>query len=367
MINDKQKTISELLRNADKVIKAGKLEDAMRYINTVFELDGKNVYAKAYKGRIISLMEAQGISKEEAERIAAEAKLIEPPPQPEPQPEPKKEAPVRPKVEQPVKKPEPASPPTPPVHKVEPKSFATAAKEPTRIRRSAAAVEAYKSLLMEIWKDGAITPDEQARVDSMRDTFAITHDEHVHIENAVRTATYLNAIREEWRKGITNFEPLRTKFKITDQEQIAVEPKVFQLIQSLQANGSVLVLDDDESFLSVITTVLNDGGYYCFTSTSGEEGFHLLETMTPDIVLCDITFSKAHMSGFAFYEKFRSIDKFLTTPFIFLSALDQDVLIRTGKKLGADDYLTKPIDTEMLLATVEGKLRRSRELRRGTE
>ena len=124
------------------------------------------------------------------------------------------------------------------------------------------------------------------------------------------------------------------------------------------------MLDDDEKFLDAIKIILTDGGYYCFTVISGEEALQLLDTTTPDLILCDINFTKPNMSGFAFYERFRSMDRFLPTPFIFLSGLDQDVLIRTGKKLGADDYLTKPIDTEMLLATIEGKLRRSRELRR---
>jgi CheY-like chemotaxis protein len=372
-MTDKQKTISDLLRNADKVIKIGKYEEAMRFINAVFDLDLKNVYAKAYKERIISLMEGQGVPREEIERIAAQAKLSIPFPVPE------KTAPKEPEVVKPVEikvetkteeKPAESAPAAqpktvPPPAKPEP--VATIQKSGIQFRRSPAALEAYRTLMMDIWKDGAITDDEQTRVNSMRETFAITQEEHQNIEREVRAASYLAAIRAEWRKGVTNFEPLRKKYKILDQEQIAIEPKLFQLLQSLQANGSVLVLDDDEVFLDILKGVLTDGGYYCFSSTSGEEGLQLLETMTPDIVLCDINFAKPNMSGFAFYEKFRSIDKFLMTPFIFLSGLDQDVLIRTGKKLGADDYLTKPIDTELLLATIEGKLRRSRELRRTTD
>lgn len=219
-------------------------------------------------------------------------------------------------------------------------------------------------MLMEIWKDGSVTPDEQTRIDSMRETFAITPEEHVVIERDVRIVSYLHSIREEWRKGITDFSAQRKRFLITDQEQLSIEPRVIQLLQSLQSNGSVLVLDDEEPFLTIIKSVLDEGGYYCFTAKTGEDGLHLLESMTPDIVICDINFSKPNMSGFAFYERFRSIDKFLTTPFIFLSGLDQDVLVRTGKKLGADDYLFKPIDVEMLMATIEGKLKRSRELKR---
>ena len=367
-MTDKQKAISDLLRSADKVIKSGKLEEAMKYINKVIELDQRNVYAKAYTERIISLMEAQGISRSDALRITAEAKFTSADSPaadgtPEPVVEPAKAPPlvekkeiIHPTVAEPVK----VTPP--PAVKLQ--SPSTTGRTVSTIKRTAVALEAYKALLMEIWKDGNITDEEQARVDSMRETFAITPDEHAQIESDVRTSSYLNAVRNEWQRGTTNFEPLREKYKISEQEQVILEPKVLQLVQSLQSNGSVLVLDDDVSFLSVIKQILQDGGYYCFVTTTGEEGLQVLETMTPDIVLCDINFSKPHMSGFAFYERFRSNDKFLLTPFIFLSALDQDVLIRTGKKLGADDYITKPIDTEMLLATIEGKLRRSRELRR---
>ncbi len=368
-MNELQKNISDLLRLADKEIKNSNLENAMAYINKIFAMEQKNVYAKAYRERIISLMEAKGISRIDAERRALEAKFIEQ------IPEQIKDI-SKPIVEEPKDaKPISASNPIPPIDTA-PLKWKWVAQEQQQndkptiqskhhlIKRSIVASEAYKTLLMEIWSDGAITPDEQARVESMRETFAITQDEHAVIENDVRLTLYLNSIKEEWRKGVTNFDALRKKFLITDQEQISLEPKVFQLLQSLQSNGSVLLLDDEVPFLTLIKGVLSEGGYYCFTATTAEEGLQLLDTMTPDIVVCDINFTKPNMSGFAFYEKFRSIDKFLATPFIFLSALDQDVLIRTGKKLGADDYLLKPIDTEMLLATVEGKLRRSRELRR---
>jgi CheY-like chemotaxis protein len=370
-MNMSPKNIIDFLRLADKEIKNSNLETAMGYINKIFELEQKNVYAKAYKERIISLMEGQGLSRADAEHKAARSKLAEPPAaanneQPIPaavEPEHPAPKPVAQQNTVAIKS-EPVVAPIPVRENPKQQQQPSPQGKYSQIRRSAAASEAYKALLMEIWKDGLVSPDEQSRIDSMRETFAITAEEHAVIEKDVRLTCYLHSIRDEWRKGITDFSPQRRKFFITDQEQLALEPKVFQLLQSLQSNGSVLVLDDEDSFLNIIKGVLHDGGFYCFTSTTGEEGLQLLETMTPDIVVCDINFSKPNMSGFAFYEKFRSIDKFLTTPFIFLSGLDQDVLVRTGKKLGADDYLFKPIDAEMLLATIEGKLRRSRELKR---
>ena len=126
----------------------------------------------------------------------------------------------------------------------------------------------------------------------------------------------------------------------------------------------MLLLDDDQSFLSIIKDVLTDEGYNCATVNSGEEGLKALESVTPDIVICDIDFVKPQMNGFTFYEKFRAIDRFVDIPFIFMSGLDQDIVVRAGKKMGVDDYLTKPFDSELLIATVEGKLKRSRELKR---
>jgi CheY-like chemotaxis protein len=376
-MNNKQLAVSENLRNADKEIKGGKLNEAMCFINQIFDLDKNNIYAKAYKERIISMMESQGTPRKDAERIASEAKFPPKPPEPaapvqSPAPAPAEQPSPKPaeasgKNPLPVQRPQQKKETPPPAPAEPPRTPKSVPNAHRQIKRTAAADEAYRSLLLEIWKDGSISDEEQQRIDSMRDTFAITPDEHRQIEQQVRFTAYLNAIRNSWKKGITQFEPLRKKFLIQDSDQDLLEPKIMQLVQSLQSNGSVLILDDDEAFLSVMKDILHDKGYYVFTAISGEEALQLLESMTPDIVICDINFQKPHMSGFAFYEKFRSIDKYLTTPFIFLSALDQDVLIRTGKKLGADDYLTKPCDAEMLVATVEGKLRRFRELRRSYE
>ena len=323
------KQISDHLRTADKEIKAGNLDAAMGYINRIFELEQKNVYARAYKERIISLFEAQGLSRIDAEQRALRAVIPAPPPPtagpetlpvaapvPPPSSAPKPVPPPRPATPAPVPTPAaqtaprsvPPSAPQKNIPTATPASSSAAPAKQSPIRRSPVAAEAYKSLLMEIWKDGVISSDEQSRVDSMRDTFAIAHDEHGQIEKEVRITCYLHAIREEWKRGITDFSATRKRFLITDQEQISIEPRLFQLLQSLQANGSVLVLDDDQSFLGIIKGVLEDGSYYCFTAATGEEGLQLIETMTPDIVICDINFSKPHMSGFAFYEKFRSID-----------------------------------------------------------
>jgi CheY-like chemotaxis protein len=232
------------------------------------------------------------------------------------------------------------------------------------IRRSPAALDAYRTLLVEIWRDGNVSSEEQSRIDSMKETFEILEKEHIEVERQVRIDAYLNAIREAWKSGITSFVDVRRRFKISDQEHLSVEQKINQFLQSLKSRGTVLLLDDDHAFLSLLKDVLSEGGFNCATVNSGEEGLILLEGFTPDIVICDIDFVKPNMNGFTFYEKFRAIDRFIDVPFVFMSGLDQDIVVRAGKQMGADDYLTKPFDAEMLIATIEGKLKRSREMKR---
>jgi CheY-like chemotaxis protein len=345
-----RRAISELLKSADRSIKDRNLDAALGFIDRVFEIEQRNVYARAYRERILALKDAEAKDKAAAEKKEA----LQPPK-------------ATPAVEK--KKSEDKSPAAVPE-----KSTASIQSKPSHqksaalhVRHSPAALEAYRTLLTEIWSDGNVTAEEQSQIDSMKETFEITEKDHTDIERQVRITAYLAAIREAWKMGVTSFVDIRKRFKISDQEHLGVEQKINQFLQSLKAKGTVLLLDDDHAFLSIIRDVLTEAGYTCVAVNSGEDGLKTLETVVPDIVVCDIDFVKPKMNGFTFYEKFRAIDRFVDVPFIFMSGLDQDIVVRAGKQMGADDYLTKPFDAEMLLATIEGKLKRSREIKRMTQ
>ena len=341
-----RRTISDLLKSADRSIKESNLDAALGFIERVFQIEQRNVYARAYKERILALKDAQ------AKNIAPMVKEARPPV--------KTASPIeKKKIEEnlPISLPQ--------------KPAAMSHSQPAypkavtlHIPHSPAALEAYRTLLTEIWADGNVSAEEQSQIDSMKETFEITEKDHEDIERQVRIEAYLAAIREAWKMGVTSFVDIRNRFKISDREHISVEQKINQFLQSLKAKGTVLLLDDDNSFLSVIKEVLTEAGYTCYAVNSGEDGLKALEAVTPDIVVCDIDFEKPQMNGFTFYEKFRGIDRFVDVPFIFMSGLDQDIVVRAGKQMGADDYLTKPFDAELLVATIEGKLQRSREIKR---
>lgn len=320
-----------MLKAADRSIKEAKFDEALSFVNKVFDVDEKNVYARAYRERIITLKNAEAAKAQQQKQEAASKTQ-------------KKEE-TKKTTEEPH-----TPPPQIPAGGV--------------IKKSPGAREAYKTLLGEIWKDGIISAEEQERIDAMRATFSISEEEHNALEQEVRTELYLADVHDACVRGISTFDDLRRKFKITENEQRSVEPTIQKYLQVSNGKGTVLALDDDETLLTIVRDVLQDDGYTCHIALSGEEGLELLEKITPDIVLCDINFAKPHMSGFAFYEKFRAMDQFINVPFIFLSALTEDVVVRTGKQMGVDDYLTKPFDSELLLVTIEGKLKRARELKR---
>jgi DNA-binding response OmpR family regulator len=110
--------------------------------------------------------------------------------------------------------------------------------------------------------------------------------------------------------------------------------------------------------LLLISQILTYHGYQVTSLTTSDEAYALLREWRPRLILSDINLETSTMGGFSFYEKIRELKHLHDVPFIFLTGLSDEVLIRTGKELGADDYLTKPISEQNLIAAVKGKLKR---------
>jgi serine/threonine protein kinase/DNA-binding winged helix-turn-helix (wHTH) protein len=122
----------------------------------------------------------------------------------------------------------------------------------------------------------------------------------------------------------------------------------------------VLVVDDQPDLLESIRLTLETAYYAVHTASDGSEAMEVLQSQPVDLILADIAMPR--MNGYQLYERVRKNPQWVNIPFLFLTARSLDSDIRYGKELGVDDYLTKPIQPEDLLAAIAGKLRRARQL-----
>lgn len=123
----------------------------------------------------------------------------------------------------------------------------------------------------------------------------------------------------------------------------------------------ILLVDDEQANLELFATILEDEGYRTLSARDAASALQVLEDNKPDLIISDIYMPE--MGGFEFYEKVQGTPELRSIPFIFLSALSDRAHVREGKELGADDYLTKPIDIDELVTTVRGKLKRAASMR----
>ena len=118
----------------------------------------------------------------------------------------------------------------------------------------------------------------------------------------------------------------------------------------------ILCVEDEADIRGDIAEELRDAGYETLEVANGREGMEAITEHKPDLVLCDITMPE--MNGYEMLTALRdNHPEYADLPFVFLSALADREDIITGQQMGADDYVTKPLDFEMLLATVESRLR----------
>ena len=120
-------------------------------------------------------------------------------------------------------------------------------------------------------------------------------------------------------------------------------------------NKKILIVEDDSNFGNILKEYLSLNDYDVILAKNGIEGFEKFKK--EDFDLCILDVMMPYKDGFTLAKEIREINE--SVPIFFLSAkhLKEDVL--RGFKLGADDYLTKPFDSEVLLAKIKAILNRS--------
>jgi DNA-binding response OmpR family regulator len=121
------------------------------------------------------------------------------------------------------------------------------------------------------------------------------------------------------------------------------------------AKKKILCIEDDRETAALIAEELTECGFEVAVAYDGGEGFAAIFRTMPDLVLCDINMRV--MSGFEVLEHLTKIaPRFNNVPFIFLTALTDRRNELKGRQLGADDYVTKPIDFDILASIINARL-----------
>jgi two-component system KDP operon response regulator KdpE len=119
-------------------------------------------------------------------------------------------------------------------------------------------------------------------------------------------------------------------------------------------NHKVLVIDDDPDLVKLLKRIFVRVGAQVFGVYDGNEGLRQFHLYRPDLVVLDIM-----MPGMDGWEVCRSLRQFSDVPILVLSALSTRQDIIRGLEGGADDYITKPFDVQILLARAQALVRRA--------
>jgi putative two-component system response regulator len=126
------------------------------------------------------------------------------------------------------------------------------------------------------------------------------------------------------------------------------------------ARETILIAEDNEVLQEGLRVLLEVEGYSVLSAGNGREALRQMEDSIPDLILSDIAMPV--MDGYALFEEVRQRPEWISIPFIFLTARKARSEIFEGKKLGAEDYLVKPVTRRELITTIRSRLARTEQL-----
>ncbi|PQJ09845.1 DNA-binding response regulator [Flavipsychrobacter stenotrophus] len=122
--------------------------------------------------------------------------------------------------------------------------------------------------------------------------------------------------------------------------------------------GKILIVDDEPDIVEFISYNLRNKGYLINTANDGVEAIRKAKEFKPDLILMDIMMP--NKDGLEAVKELRMLPEFEDTAIIFLTALSDEKYEIEGLKIGADDFIAKPIKPEVLATRIAATLRRFR-------
>jgi len=119
----------------------------------------------------------------------------------------------------------------------------------------------------------------------------------------------------------------------------------------------ILVIEDEPEMRRNLLTILKLEKFQPSGAADGRAGLAAIKNDKPDLILCDVMMPE--LDGPGVLEALRQDESTAAIPFIFLTAKGEKEDLRNGMKLGADDYLTKPVARLELLEAIHARLLRA--------
>ncbi|MBN1429827.1 MAG: response regulator [Anaerolineae bacterium] len=113
---------------------------------------------------------------------------------------------------------------------------------------------------------------------------------------------------------------------------------------------SIMIVDDSPEILALYSTMFEFRGYRVFKARDGASALQILEDSVPDLFILDIMMPE--INGIELCQRIRDLPQHEHTPILFLSAYTDTEIVGKTFAAGANDFVTKPIDAQILEAKV---------------
>jgi len=114
---------------------------------------------------------------------------------------------------------------------------------------------------------------------------------------------------------------------------------------------NILLIDDEKEFVTVLTSLLENQGHNVISANDGIDGLQKIKTNTIDLIVLDVMMPK--LDGYKVCRMVKFDKKYKSIPIIMLTARVHEEDEKTGKEVGADLYISKPVRPEALLDAIK--------------
>lgn len=225
----------------------------------------------------------------------------------------------------------------------------------------------FIALLRQLWRNGVPTDEQKQLIERTQKELNISEGRHLALERRIKNFYYKEALKEVWLAGgISAFaagnlsEELRKKYAVSLIDYTSIEADLIKEVRKNKVRGVVLLVDTDESNLVEMTSRFRRNSFAVVAAASYEEALVAMKSSNIDVIISEIQIG-AETSGFEFFTYVRSNPLTKAIPFFLIgSSIDRHTLL-ISKRVGVDDLFTKPLDYELLFATLDGAFHRRTE------